>query len=278
MHSVKFKVPPEQQWLNISSPESLTHQCLFFGINWHRQSGFGRRDVIYQCCMLSVAGCFCCVNTQVRVCFMHAVVFTCAYLFIWSSVLFGYCRAASWSNWADTRLWLILLMSDASRGEDTERKNCQTNIQVTSFIPPHLPITSLPRCTQERIQCPTGSPLITPLSAQAAESVEFMLKEIWEKTVLAVRLHYKCVAGNIHAACKHFAGWDLKCDFLLSPKQSNRRRTRAVVRKLRFYPFIHPFSAWSRAGSCLQTCLLSALFSSSSLGKPRVIPSPLLLV
>lgn len=80
---------------------------------------------------------------SVRICFMHAIVFTCAYLFIWSSVLFGYCRTESWSNWADTRLWLILLMSDASRGEDTERKNCQTNIQVTSFIPP---TSSLPLC------------------------------------------------------------------------------------------------------------------------------------
>lgn len=70
---------------------------------------------------------------SVHICFMHAIY---AYLFIWGSVLFGYCRTESWSNWADTRLWLILLMSDASRGEDTERKNCQTNTQVTSFIPP----------------------------------------------------------------------------------------------------------------------------------------------
>lgn len=32
-------------------------------------------------------------------------------------------------------------MSAASRGEDTERKNCQTNTQVTSFIPRLLSVS-----------------------------------------------------------------------------------------------------------------------------------------
>lgn len=38
-------------------------------------------------------------------------------------------------------------MSAASRGEDTERKNCQTNTQVTSFIPPPSPVLPLPALT-----------------------------------------------------------------------------------------------------------------------------------
>ncbi len=82
--------------------------------------------------------------------FMHAILCMCAYLCTWGSWLFGCCRAEPWSNWADIRLWLILLMSTASRGEDTERKNCQTKTQVTSFIPPRLLASSLPLCTHRK--------------------------------------------------------------------------------------------------------------------------------
>lgn len=51
-------------------------------------------------------------------------------------------------NWASIRLWLILLMRAASRGEDAERKNCQTKTQVTSFIPPTSPRLFL--CTHRK--------------------------------------------------------------------------------------------------------------------------------
>lgn len=208
MHSLQFKVPPEQQWLNISSLKGLTHQCLFFGTNWHRRSRFGHHDVIYLLCMqygwglLKNASILLLVS--VHICFMHAIVFTRAYLFIWSSVLFGYCRTESWSNWADTRLWLILLMSDASRGEDTERKNCQTNIQVTSFIPP---TSSSPLCLSI-LRKGFSAPLVHRWLHHCLlrllsllQVCRIYLEEIWEK---AVRLNYKRVARNIHAPYTHF--------------------------------------------------------------------------
>lgn len=102
---------------------------------------------------------------SVHICFIHVILCMCAYVCTWGSVLFSCCWAEPQSNWAGIRLWLILLMSAASRGEDTERKNCQTSTQVTSFIPPASSRLSPCLCSQERFRCPTGSLLITPLSA-----------------------------------------------------------------------------------------------------------------
>lgn len=131
----------------------------------------------------------------IRVCTLVLCMQFDAYSCTWGSWLFGCCRAEPQFNWADIRLWLILLMSAASRGEDTERKKCQTNNQVTSFIPP---AAALPLCTHRKgfsgplVPCWLHHCLLRLLSLLRGE---FTFRENWEKTILAAGLIYKCAVG-----------------------------------------------------------------------------------
>lgn len=66
----------------------------------------------------------------------------CIYLCIAEAVSFGYFWAESGSNWANIRLWLLLLMSVASRGEDTEEELSDKHPgNILHF--PHLPVYTL---------------------------------------------------------------------------------------------------------------------------------------
>lgn len=109
-----------------------------------------QKDKIFLLLKLKGGNAFVLQPLNVHTCFLHAGLCVHAYLFTRGSWLFGCCRAQPQSNWADIRLWLILLMSAASRGEGTERRNCQTNIQVTSFIPPPLLASAPPVCTHRK--------------------------------------------------------------------------------------------------------------------------------